>query len=329
MELKYNKQLIKYLLLPKGLQSIFFKLYVYLVPFLYVLSALNENSANLLLLFIYLFVLFEVFINPARYHINDFFDIKGDKLRRHHWNKPINEENKKIVFISIVIRLIIFIPLAFYLNNTLGFLAILLIFLQLFYDAFAKIKIYPLSLMMAAIAYPVRSLVIFFGFNFSLDKGSYFILMFIFIYTLYMLLQWRVKESYFIIKNELNIKSGTKMFAKPVMRKILDFTAVLILIVSMFAFSAILNFNSTQQVLFYVLTILSTIVFLFMNRCCLEIVIKQLHNILIAVVFLIVFSDILILQFLIPVLFPMIVSWYHRIYITKFSENYFTKKHYE
>lgn len=79
-----QKNLINYLLLPKGIQSILFKSYVYFVPFLYSLT-IDTNYIHSFLLVVAIFGLFEFAINPSRYQLNDIADYKEDQQRHHHW----------------------------------------------------------------------------------------------------------------------------------------------------------------------------------------------------------------------------------------------------
>lgn len=78
-----QKSLINYLILPKGVQSIIFKSFVYFVPFLYSLT-INTNYIRNFLLFIFIFILFEFVINPARYRLNDIANYKEDRQRHYY-----------------------------------------------------------------------------------------------------------------------------------------------------------------------------------------------------------------------------------------------------
>lgn|GEM_PF-4639841 len=139
-------------MLPKGVQSILFKSYVYFVPFLYSLT-IDINYARNSLLFIAVFILFEFVINPSRYQLNDIVDYKGDQQRHYHWQRPVNEANKSLVLTVALSRFIFGTSIAFLLDAKLGFLAIAFLSLQLFYDYYAKKLSSLLAIFAVSIAY--------------------------------------------------------------------------------------------------------------------------------------------------------------------------------
>jgi 4-hydroxybenzoate polyprenyltransferase len=182
-----QRSLINYLILPKEVQSILFKSYVYFVPFLCALT-IDINHTRNFFLFIAIFFLFELIINPSRYQLNDTADYKGDRQRHYHWQRPINEANKSLVLIVALSRFIFGTAIAFLLDTKLGFLAIAFLALQLFYDYYAK-KLSPLLAIFAvSIAYPLRSLTIFYGLDVGLDKTSTLLLLSILFYSTYMVI---------------------------------------------------------------------------------------------------------------------------------------------
>lgn len=323
-----QKSLVNYLILPKGVQSILFKSYVYFVPFLYFLT-IDINYARNFLLFIAIFILFEFVINPFRYQLNDLADYKGDQQRHHHWQRPINEVDKSLVLTVALSRFIFGAAIAFLMDAKLGFLAIAFLALQLFYDYCAK-KLSPfLAIFAVSIAYPLRSLTIFYGLAVGLDKTSTLLLLSILFYSTYMVIQWRKYESLFIARNKLLPKPHSEFFSSHKTNFFsfsiltLFFTVFIPLIVTL------TKIDAKSVVIIYGVSASLIIVLLLSNKEIINQIAAQSHNIFIAFLFIIFTLDKLLIGLATSMIAIFVVIWYHRIYVDKFASRYFNETHYE
>jgi hypothetical protein len=320
--------LINYLILPKGILSILFKSYVYFVPFLYALT-IDINHARNFFLFIAIFFLFEFIINPSRYQLNDIADCKGDQQRHYHWQRPVNEANKFLVLFVALFRFIFGTTIAFFLDAKLGFLAIAFIAFQFFYDYCAKKASPILAIFTVSIAYPLRSLAIFYGLDIELDKTSALILLSVLFYSTYMVIQWRKHESLFIARNKLLPKPHSEFFSS---RKT-NFLSVSVLILFFIVFipmiATLLKIDSRSVVIIYSVSVFLIIILLLSNKEIINQIAAQSHNIFIAFLFIIFTLDKLLISLSISIITIFITIWYHRIYVGRFANHYFNETHYE
>jgi len=323
-----QKSLINYLILPRGIQSIIFKSYVYFVPFLYSLT-ISPNHIRNFLLFISIFGLFEFVINPSRYQLNDIADYKGDQQRHHHWQRPVNEANKSSVLTVALSRFIFGTAIAFLLNIKLGYLAIPFLLLQLFYDYYAKKLSALLATLVVSIAYPLRSLTILYGLDVGLGKTSHLLLLAIFLYSTYMVIQWRKYESLFIARNKLLPKPHSEFFANPK----IDFLTYSILAAFFIVFIpliiTLMKIDATGANIIYGVSTSLIIVFAVFKKETINRIAAQSHSIFIAFLFVIFTMDEFLISFASTVITIFIVFWYHRIYVDKFASRYFNETHYE
>jgi len=319
---------MNYLILPKGIQSILFKSYVYFVPFLYSLTLDIHHTRNFLL-FITIFILFEFIINPSRYQLNDIADYKGDQQRHRHWQRPVNEANKSLVFNVALSRFIFGTVAAFFLDVKLGFLAIAFLAFQLFYDYYAK-KLSPLlATFTVSIAYPLRSLTIFYGLDIKLDKISILLLLSILFYSTYMVIQWRKYESLFITKNKLLPKPHSEFFSSHKINLVSFSILTLFFIVFIPLIAALTKIDPRSAIIVYGVSMSLMIILLLLNKEIINQIVAQSHNILIAFLFIIFTLDKFLIGLSISIITIFVVIWYHRIYVDKFASHYFNETHYE
>lgn len=323
-----QKSLINYLILPKGIQSIIFKSYVYFVPFLYSLI-IDSNYIRNLLLFIAIFGLFEFVINPSRYQLNDIADYKGDQQRRYHWDRPVNETNKSLVLVVALLRFISGTAIAFFLNIKLGYLAILFLLLQLFYDYFAKKLHAILAIFTVSIAYPLRSLTIFYGLNVGLDKASFLILLAIFFYSTYMVIQWRKCESLFITRNKLLPKPHSEFFNNPKIDLLIYSVILLFFVAFITLIITLMKIDTTSGNIIYGISVSLMIILALSKKEIINRIAAQSHNILIAFMFIAFTPNKFLISFAAAVITIFFVIWYHRIYVDKFANRYFNETYYE
>jgi len=323
-----QKGLINYLILPKGIQSILFKSYVYFVPFLYSLT-ININYAHNFFLFLAIFILFEFVINPSRYQLNDIADYKEDRQRNYHWQRPVYERNKFLVLAVALSRFIFGTTIAFFLDAKLGFLAIAFLALQLFYDYYAK-KLSPLLAIFAvSVAYPLRSLTIFYSLDIGLNKTSTLILLSIFFYSTYMVIQWRKYESLFIARNKLLPKPHSEFFSSHKINIFSFFILTLFFIVFIPLIATLIKIDARSAIMMYGVSASWIIILLLSNKEIINKIATQSHNIFIAFLFLIFTWDRLLIGLSVSMVMIFIIIWYHRIYVDKFASRYFNEKHYE
>jgi len=323
-----EKNLINYLILPKGVQSIIFKSYVYFIPFLYSLT-LDLNHVRNFLIFLLIFGLFEFIINPSRYQLNDLADYKGDQQRQYHWRRPVNKDNKFLVLAIALSRFTLGTSIAFFLDIKLGYLAIAFLTLHLFYDHFAKKHSPILSIFAVSIAYPLRSLTIFYGLDIPLTQTSLVILLSIFLYSTYMVVQWRKNETFFILQNNLFPKPHFKFFSN---HKI-NFLICSVLLVFLFVFismiASLAKISSDSTLLIYLLVFFLTLIISLSSKDMLNKISAQSHNIIIAFLFVILTFNRFLIALAIALISTFIIFWYHRIYLEKFARNYFSKTYYD
>ncbi|GIW67022.1 MAG: hypothetical protein KatS3mg096_536 [Candidatus Parcubacteria bacterium] len=322
-----QKNLINYLILPKGIQSIIFKSYVYFIPFLYSLT-IDSNYIRNFLLFIVIFSLFEFVINPSRYQLNDIADYKEDQQRHHHWQRPVNEANKSLILTVALSRFVLGTTIAFILNMKLGYLAILFIALQLFYDYFAKKLSALLSIFTVAIAYPLRSLTIFYGLSISLNKTVLLILFTLFFYSTYMVIQWRKYESLFIAKNKLLPKPHSEFFRSSKTNLLVHSVLIAFFIVFILLIITLMKIDTGKNIISGVSMFL-IIILMLLNKEIISRIIAQFHNIFIAFLFIVFTLDKFLIGLATAVITIFIVFWYHKVYIDKFASRYFSEAHYE
>lgn len=323
-----KNDLINYLILPKGIQSILFKSYVYFVPFLYSLTIDSKYFSNFLT-FLFIFILFEFVINPSRYQLNDVADYKEDQQRGRHWQRPVNQENKSLVITVALSRFALGTGIAFMLDVKLGYIAITLLTLQLFYDHFAK-KLSPfLAIFSVAIAYPIRSMTVFYGLEIELSKTSILLLLSILFYSTYMVIQWRKYESVFIAKNKLAPKPHSEFFGNPKIN-FLNFSILLALIIVFVPLVVSLTeIDADSATLIYELSILLVIILSLCDKNIFSKITAQSHNILIALLFLILTLNKFLIGLALSWFSIFALLWYHRIYVERFANNYFNEMHYE
>lgn len=323
-----QKSLINYLILPKGIQSIIFKSYIYFVPFLYSL-AIDSNYIRNFLLFIAIFSLFEFVINPSRYQLNDIADYKGDQQRHHRWQRPVNGANKSLVLTIALSRFMFGTAIAFLLNIKLGYLAILFLVLQLFYDYFAKKLSAFLAIFSVSIAYPLRSLTIFYGLNIELNKTILLLLLALFFYSTYMVIQWRKYESLFIARNKLLLKPHSEFFSNPKIDSLTYSILAAFFIVFIPLIITLMRLDTTSGNIIYGVSASLIIILALLNKEIINRIVAQSHNIFIAFLFIAFTPNKFLIGFAAAVITILIIFWYQRIYIDKFASHYFDETHYE
>ncbi len=323
-----ERSLINYLILPKGVQSIFFKSYVYFVPFLYSLTIDFKYLQNFLL-FLLIFTLFEFVINPSRYQLNDIADYKEDRQRHHHWERPVNQENESLILAIALSRFTIGAAIAFFLNVKLVYLVIAFLALQFFYDHFAK-KFSPLLAIFAvSIAYPLRSLTVFYGLGMGLDKTSMLLLLSILLYSTYMVTQWRRHESLFITKNKLVPKSHSEFFSSHRIKFLIFPTLLVFLLAFILLIVSLIKIETNSAVIIYGISLLLVTILSFSSKDTLKKIIAQSHNIIIAFLFIVLILDRFFIGLAAAIISIFVIFWYHRIYAERFANNYFNETHYE
>jgi len=323
-----DQHLIKYLVLPKGIKSIIFKLYVYAIPFLYSLS-LSRDHVRDFWQFLFILFLFEFVINPARYQLNDFIDYSEDQQRGRHWKRPVNESNKRKVLLIAGLRFVLGASVAFYLDIRLGYLALTFLILQILYDLFTKKYIPMLSVLMVSIAYPLRSLVIFYGLDIKIDRTVYLLLLSIFLYATYMVLQWRKNEALLIVHEGLVKKPGTEFFYKPRINLIIFNTMLLFIASFVLSINYLLNIDKGFALLIYAVSVIFILILILCGERFLGEVEGQAHNIFIVAIFVVLTLNKQWIALLISLITILAIFWYHQIYIERFSKNYFSKGHYD
>lgn len=323
-----QRSLIKYLILPKGVQSILFKSYVYFVPFLYSLT-IDINYTRNFFLFIAIFILFEFVINPSRYQLNDIADYKEDRQRDYHWQRPVNEANKFLALTVALSRFIFGAAIAFFLDAKLGFLAIAFLVLQLFYDYYAK-KLSPfLAIFAVSIAYPLRSLAIFYGLDVGVDKTSTLVLLSILFYSTYMVIQWRKYESLFIARNKLLPKPHSEFFGSHKTNFLSFCILTLFFIVFIPLIITLIKIDANGAIIIYGLSAFLIIILLLSSDKIIKQIAAQAHNIFIVFLFIIFTLDRLLIGLSASMITIFVIIWYHRVFMEKFASNYFSETHYE
>lgn len=323
-----DKVFIKYLILPKGFKSILFKSYVYFIPFLYYLYSADYHWYNSLKFVIILF-LFELLILPARYQINDIVDYKEDQQRKNHWQRPVNSENGKTVFTVLSSRFLFGTILTFFLDIRLGYLSLTFLALQLFYDFFAKKKSCFLAVLTISVAYPLRSLLIIYGMGMAFNQTIILLLLSIFLYGTYMVFQWRRNESYFISNNKLIPKPNSESFKDTKIKSLLFINLFLFITIFILSINSLLNISKNDTIITLVISLSFSIILSLLNKENFEKLIEQSQNFFIIAIFLVLTTSRPLLALTVSIITIFIIFWYHRIYIEKFSENYFNKKHYD
>lgn len=321
-----NKTFFKYLILPKGIQSIFYKLYVYLIPFLISLGLERDDHLYDFFILVLLFILFEIVINPARYQLNDVKDFREDLQRGNRWIKPVSERNKKIVLLFILLRCLIGFSIAFLINPKLFILALSFILLQLLYDYLFKPRMPIMSVISISIAYPLRSLAIFFGLNMTIILPYLVLMAAMFFYAFYTAMQWRRHESFFILENGLVKKPFIIYFSGGNTRLLIDFSLIMFLVLIILSISSLMNvgnFNASSIVLFCI------IFGLFLRHERLKLLNNYMNNIIVIDVFSLLIRNDYLIVLIISVNLTYLLLWYNDFYINDFAEKYFSKIHYE
>lgn len=322
-----NQHLIQYLILPKGVKSILFKLYVYAIPFLYSLGLERDHSRDFWQ-FLFILFLFEFVINPARYQFNDFIDYAGDQQRGHHWKRPVNEGNRWKVLLVASLRFVLGTSIAFFWDIRLGYLALTFLILQILYDLLVKKYSPMLSILIVSIAYPLRSLVAFYVLDIETNRTVYFLLLSIFLYATYMVLQWRRNESLVIIRDDLIKKAGTDFFSKPRINLIIIITMLLFIASFILSVNYLLNINNKFALLIYVASTILISILILWGKQLLKEVTNQFHNIFIVAIFIVLTLNKNWIALVVTLITILAMFWYHQVYIKQFSENYFNKSHY-
>lgn len=322
-----KSEFITYLILPKGVKSILFKSYVYFIPFLYSLNYLGNNSQKFLW-FLSIFFLFEFVINPSRYQLNDFKDYKEDRQRKYHWQRPVNKENKYLVFMVAVLRFIFGAVIAFSLDIRLGYLAILFLLLQIFYDYFAK-KYSPwLAIFVVSVTYPLRSLTILYGLKIEFNQMVALLLVSIFLYASYMVFQWRKNESLFILIKDLIPKPHYDFFSNQKINSIIFINLLACLIIFILFITSMMEIGENSILLIYAIIAILMLLLSF-SRGFIKDISDQSHNIFMAFIFIILTANRFFIALAVSVITVFVVFWYHSIYVERFAKNYFYKNHHE
>jgi len=273
--------------------------------------------------------LFELVINPSRYQLNDVVDYEGDQRRGHHWQRPVNKENILLVVVIALSRFILGTTIAFILDIRLGYIAIALLTLQLLYDHFAKNFSPFLAVFTVALAYPIRSISMFYGLKIELNNISGLLLLSIFFYSAYMVIQWRKYESIYITVNKLSSKTHSDFFSSHIIEFLNSFILLALVIVFVPLVVSLLKIDAANAVPVYVLSTFFAITLLLCNKNILNKIFAQSHNILISLIFLILTQNKYITGLTISWFSIFVLFWYHRIYVERFADNYFTQTHYE
>lgn len=323
-----QKSLINYLILPKGFRSILFKSYVYFVPFFYFLT-IDVSYAHNFLLFVVIFILFELVINPFRYQLNDIVDYKEDRQRHYHWQRPVGRDDKILVLIVALSRFVIGTTIVFLLDIKLGFLAIIFLILQFFYDYYAKKTSPFLAVFVVSMAYPLRSLTIFYGLDVELGAEGVLVLLSVLFYSSYMVIQWRKHESLFITKNKLLPKPHSEFFGSYKINFLSFFVLVLFFIVFIPLVVILMKIEPKSTVVIYGMSGFIMVVFFLLSKEIIKQTAAQSHNIFILSLFVIFTLDKLLISLFISVVTIFLFVWYHRIYVDEFANHYFNESHYE
>lgn len=324
-----NTVFLKYLFLPKGIKSILYKLYVYLIPLLVSFTIQNRNHYNDLILFFAIVCLFELIINPCRYQLNDIKDYHDDNIRGTRWIKPVNDKNKKIVIMVALIRFFIGFFIIVLLNKKLIFLALSFILLQLLYDYVLK-PFFPLiSVMAIAIAYPLRSLTIFWGLSMEMETSYYVLLLSVFVYSFYMAMQWRKQESVFIFSNNLVKKPFSEYFYDKNINNLIFFVLILFLLTFNIGVSMFNNLNLEMLVISLISSIFWIAILIFAKENLIKLSMMNFNSVAILIIFAILIQNIFLNSLMIFFGVSFLLFWYDQIYVKKFANNYFNQKHYE
>lgn len=322
--LNQRKMFIKYLFLPKGVMSILFKSYVYIIPFVFVLNQ-GANNFKDFVLFFAIFFIFEFIIGPARYQINDCVDFDSDKKRGNRWERPLNKDNKNTVIITVALRFILGTVLVFLIKPILLIIALSLILLQLMYDFFGKKHSVLLAVFFISVAYPIRALSVLCAFNVNFSMSVYLILVSIFFYSVYSVIQWRRNESIFILENSLEKKPNTDFFAK----KDLDYPLLVSLFIYLSALLLLLvdlsSISFEQSKIVSLFLLLSIVIFATFSKDLLTKIAQQGHNIIVLSIFATVLNNPIANVLIFGLSLILLSFWYHRVYIEKFAINYFQK----
>ena len=323
-----EKLFIKYIILPKGIKSILFKSFVYFIPFLYSLN-FHRNHWQDLLWFMFIFFLFEFIIIPTRYQLNDLTDYKSDQLRKYHWQRPINKNNKWIIFTAALTRFMLGTVIAFSLDERLGYLAILLLALQIFYDIFAKKNSPYLAILIISIAYPLRSLTVLYGLGIEFKQTVLFLLLFIFVYAMYIVFQWRRNESLFILSKKLTPKPHSGFFSSPKISTIIFIHLIALLVSFTFLLTSLAKLDNNGAGIIYIISLILVIILSLISINIFKKLISQSHNIFLAFIFFVLTFNKFFITLVISVITIFIFFWYHRIYIERFAKSYFNENHYD
>lgn len=320
-----SDHILRYILLPKGLKSILFKSYAYFLPFLYLLTIAFEYLSYIFY-FLFIFFLFEIIINPSRYQFNDLKDFEGDKKRGHNWYRPFVNDDRNLVFFAAVLRFLLGTSIAFLLDYRLAVLAFIFIVSQFFYDYFAK-EYHPLlSVIIISIMYPLRSLTVIYGLNVDFDLNVYILLILIFLFAEYMVLQWRKNESFFIYEKKLVPKSNSSFFITKKLELLISFNLLLFLMSLVTFIISFFRFNLDNSIILYSFSIFLFLFLLIIKREKLYSLISQFHSLLFFIIFAILTLNKFIISLSIVTVTTLVLIWYHRIYVSRFSDNYFIKQ---
>jgi hypothetical protein len=256
-------------------------------------------------------------------------DYKDDQQRQYHWRRPVNKDNKFLVLAIALSRFTLGTGAVFFLDIKLGYLAMAFLTLQLFYDHFAKKHSPLLSIFTVSIAYPLRSLTIFYGLEIPLNQTSLLVLLSIFLYSTYMVIQWRKNESLFISTNILPPKPHSEFFISPKINFLIFSILLTFLFVFISLITSLTKIDTNNTLLIYLLVVLLTVILLLSDKYILNKITAQSHNIIIAFLFIILTLDRFLIALAIALISTFIIFWYHRIYVEKFASNYFNKTHYD
>lgn len=321
-----DKNFLKYLILPKGIQSIIYKLYVYLIPFLISLGIERENHLRDFFIFVSIFALFEIIINPVRYQLNDIKDFKEDIQRGNRWIKPVSEKNKKTILFFIFFRFFIGAAVAFFVNPKLLILAVLFVVLQLLYDYLFKPRMPIISIISISVAYPLRFLTIFFGLNIAVSFPYFILITAIFFYAFYMAAQWRRQESIFILGNGLVKKPFATYFSGEAIVLFINFSLIMFLLFMIWSVSNLMNINNLMA---SGIILTCTISGLFFRQERLKKLNNQLHNIIAINIFSLLTKNNYLIVLATSLSLTYLLLWYNDFYVNNFAVKYFSEKHYD
>lgn len=178
-------------------------------------------------------------------------------------------------------------------------------------------------------AYPLRSLTIFYGLEIPLNQTGLLVLLSIFLYSTYMVIQWRKNESLFISKNNLTPKPCLEFFSN----SRINFLIFPVLLTFLFVFislvTSLAKIDTNNTLLIYLLVVFLTLILSLSNKYILNKITAQSHNIIIAFLFIVLTLDRFLIALAITLISTFIIFWYHRIYVEKFASNYFNKIRYD